>query len=69
MKTYVELIYDLENGSSKKIRVNDLRQDIDDASITALANLFLTKNSQSKGSNFSKLKSCTKYSLEETKII
>ena len=66
---YVEFEFSLANGLSKTIRINDIKQDPSDAELTALADLFIEKSSQWKGSAFTKLIKCSKFSLEETQIV
>ena len=69
VKTYVEITFELANGTTRKLTVKDVKQDVKDSELIALANLFVTKNSQFKGSEFAKVTKCFKYDVEETKII
>ena len=70
--TYVEYEFQLVNGMSKVIKVNDIMEDIEDiedTELTSLADLLIEKNSKWNGSEFTKLKRCSKFSVEETKIV
>ncbi len=64
-KKYVEFIFELQNGSTHKVTINDVREDVEDSKLNALANALIEKDSHYNGSAFTRLKKCSKFTLEE----
>ena len=61
---YVNFTFSLQNGKKRVIKVSDVKENITDTELLALADLFIEKNSQSQGSSFVSLEKCEKYTVE-----
>ena len=66
---YIDFTFLLANGSTRIVTVKDLREDVTDSEVLALADMFISKSSQYNGSNFSSLKKCQKYTVNVKDII
>jgi len=64
-KVYVNYFFLLEDGSTKKLTINDLKENIDGTEVLDFANLLIIKNSVIKQSPIVSLDSCVKYIVEE----
>ncbi|MCL2321591.1 MAG: DUF2922 family protein [Oscillospiraceae bacterium] len=64
----VVFLFNLTNGGISKVTIKDIRSDIEDSELMALADLMIQKKLLYKGSPFVSLKSCTKTNSEITKI-
>ncbi len=69
IKTYVEFTFQLSNGSTKKIIINDVKEDITENQLIALSDLIIEKGSHYKGILFTEVKKCSKFNLNEEEII
>ena len=69
MKTYVDYFFSLSNGQTKKVTIKDVRENVEESALSALADLIIGKNCIIGGSQITKVISCSKYNVEETKII
>ncbi len=67
--TYVEYVFELENGATKKITIKDVKEDVTNNELTAISDLLIQKSSQFNGIIISKLKQCNKFNVEKQQII
>lgn len=68
-KINIDYVFNLENGSTRKVSVNDVKENIQASEIMALADLFIEKNSHYNGSPFTSLKKCSKFVIDEEVIV
>ena len=68
-KINIDYTFKLENGLQKKVSVKDVREDIDQNQIKALADLLIEKKSQFNESPFVELTKCVKYTVDEEIIV
>lgn len=65
IKMYVECTFKLDNGSTHKVKLNDVKDDITYSEISELADLLIEKESHYKGSLLTSLEKCVKYTVDE----
>jgi|GEM_PF-1524509 len=68
-KTYVDLLFTLDDGSNCKVTVKDTAENINASDITAVADLMIAKDCHRQGKLFTSLKRCTKYIVEEEVLV
>lgn len=68
-RTYVECLFNLENGNTHKLTIKDVKSNIQISEIEAMADLLIEKESHHNQSLFSSLKKCTKYTVDEELLI
>ncbi|MCL2321070.1 MAG: DUF2922 domain-containing protein [Oscillospiraceae bacterium] len=66
---YVEFSFLLDNGRTKIITVKDLKEDVTNSELLALADKFIALNSHSMGSKFTTLKKCEKYTVNIEEVL
>lgn len=63
-KIYVEYTFLLANGKTRVVKVNDVKDTVEESELLALGNMFLDKGSEFEGSPFTSLEKCEKYTLD-----
>ncbi|MCL2321670.1 MAG: hypothetical protein FWC47_06120 [Oscillospiraceae bacterium] len=66
--TMIKYVFELENGGSRVETIRDIRADITNVEIIALANIIIEKGGEYKGSKFKSLTSCEKVTSLTEKI-
>jgi len=61
---YVNFTFSLQSGNKRVIKVNDVKENVTESELLALADTFIEKNSQSQGSPFISLENCEKYTVD-----
>jgi len=67
-RVYIDYTFLLANGNTKIVSVKDVKENVTDNEVLAIAQMFIDKNSQFKGSNFTFLKKCEKYTINVEEI-
>lgn len=65
---YVEFTFLLANGTTKIVTVKDLREDVTNSELITLSDMFIAKNSQFKGSVFTSMIKCEKYTVNVEEV-
>lgn len=60
--------FELDNGETRVVPIKDVKENITEAEIIELANSFMEKNAEYKGSKFTSFKKCEKIT-SSTEII
>jgi len=68
-KINIDYTFKLENELYRKVTVKDVREDINESEIKALADLLIAKKSHFNGSAFIELTKCVKSIVEEEIIV
>lgn len=68
-KNYFDLLFNLNNDTTRKLTIKDVRDDITSSEITAFVDLLIEKNAHINGHLITSLEKCTKYTVDEEVII
>lgn len=60
--------FHLENGATRNVSIKDVKDDVTEAQVSQIADSFIAKNAEYKGSKFVSVKKCEKV-VTDTEIM